>query len=153
MMLSGETIRRREIIQPHRQRYNYDGVSGGESLCGYDIRTLKRVVLWPIVTRLSVSIERFSMPKDVAGRVTDKSTWARLGVQVQNTIIEPGWCGWLTLELTYSPVSIWRPRLVISAGTPIAQVIFEPIDRVTSGYDGKYQFQPCLPVHAIFDQE
>ena len=40
------------------------------------------------------------MPSDVLGQVCDKSTWARRGVAVQNTIIEPGWRGYLTVELT-----------------------------------------------------
>ena len=85
-----------------------------------------------------------------SGRVADKSTLARLGVAVQNTVIEPGWRGFLTLELSYTPVSWRRPRLVIEAGSPIAQVIFEPIDCETAGYDGKYQHAGPTPQAAIF---
>jgi dCTP deaminase len=35
------------------------------------------------------------------GIVHDKSTWARRGLVVQNTVIEPGWHGYqTTIELT-----------------------------------------------------
>lgn len=150
MILSGETIRARGIIVPHRPRSRSHGMSYGESFAGYDIRVAGRVALWPIVGRLAVSLEEFIMPRDVLGRVADKSTLARLGVAVQNTVIEPGWRGFLTLELSYTPVSWRRPRLVIEAGSPIAQVIFEPIDCETAGYDGKYQHAGPTPQAAIF---
>lgn len=152
MILSGTTIRELGIITPHVQRSKCGGMSYGESFCGYDIRIAHPVILWPLITRLTASVERFRMPSDVVGMVTDKSTWARRGVQVQNTIIEPGWHGWLTIELTYSPISIWRPRMVIPSGSPIAQVMFSRIDRQTSGYDGKYQNQPARPVEAILER-
>lgn len=152
MILSGTTIRELGIITPHAPRSKCEGMSYGESFCGYDIRTAYPVTLWPCITRLTASVERFRLPPDIVGMVTDKSTWARRGVQVQNTVIEPGWLGWLTLELTYSPVSILRPRMVIPSGSPIAQVMFSRIDQETSGYDGKYQNQPARPVGAIIEQ-
>ena len=36
------------------------------------------------------------------GIVHDKSTWARRGLVVQNTVIEPGWHGYLTIEVDQS---------------------------------------------------
>jgi len=62
---------------------------------------------------------------------------------VFNTVIEPGWEGWLTLELVYHG---WKP-LHIPAGAGIAQVIFhQTTDR--AAYTGKYQNQPDEPVKA-----
>lgn len=150
MILSGETIRELGIIIPHRPRTKHNGVSHGESYAGYDIRICDDLVLWPFVTRLGISFEEFVMPPDVIGKVADKSTWARMGVAVQNTIIEPGWRGFLTLELTYTPVSWRRPRLHIPAGTGIAQVLFLRVDRNTAGYEGKYQDAAATPQGAIF---
>jgi dCTP deaminase len=46
---------------------------------------------------------------------------------VQNTVIEPGWRGYLTLELTNHGPN----RLEIPAGSPIAQIIFEMLDEPT----------------------
>ena len=69
---------------------------------------------------LARSIEHFDMPRDLVCKVTDKSTWARCGVTVQNTIIEPGWCGNLTLEIINHNCRAVR----LYPGCGIAQVIF-----------------------------
>lgn len=140
MILSGPTIRALGIITPHEQRTKRDGMTYGESMAGYDIRLAEAVEVTKGYTTLGVSLERFTMPPNVLGRVADKSTWARRGLQVQNTIIEPGWAGWLTLELTYSPLVTAAERCIsIPSESPIAQVIFEFVDGNTAGYDGKYQ--------------
>lgn len=93
---------------------------------------------------LASSIEEFQMPNHLMGVVHDKSTWARKGLSVFNTIIEPGWNGWLTLELVYHG----KEDLIIPAGSGIAQVIFHDILEPAS-YKGKYQNQPDKPVSAI----
>lgn len=152
MILTGPTIRRLGIIEPHEPRTQRDGMTYGESLAGYDIRLAEAVEVIQGYTTLGVSLERFAMPRNVLGRVADKSTWARRGLQVQNTIIEPGWEGWLTLELTYAPLVTAAGRgLRINAGAPIAQVIFEFTDAVTAGYDGKYQHAACIAQVAILE--
>jgi dCTP deaminase len=93
---------------------------------------------------LASAIEEFQMPHNLVGIVHDKSTWARHGLSVYNTVIENGWCGFLTLELVYHG----RYSLHIPAGAGIAQVIFHETSRFAS-YDGKYQNQPDRPVEAI----
>jgi dCTP deaminase len=65
-------------------------------------------------------------------------------LSVFNTVIEPGWCGFLTLELVYHG----RERLHIPAGAGIAQVIFHQTS-CNAYYDGKYQNQPDRPVEGI----
>lgn len=92
---------------------------------------------------LASAMEEFNMPKDLGGIVHDKSTWARRGLSVFNTVIEPGWKGFLTLELVYHGDS----ELVIPAGSGIAQVIFH---RTTDDaqYEGKYNNQEDMPVEA-----
>ena len=94
---------------------------------------------------LASAIEEFQMPPNLMGVVHDKSTWARQGLSVFNTIIEPGWEGFLTLELDYKRDGI----LCIPAGSGIAQVIFHQIKEVAE-YNGKYQNQADRPVEAIF---
>lgn len=141
MILSGKTIRNREIIFPHEKRTeHYSGLTYGESSAGYDIRLGEDVRLHK--RALAVSLERFLLPLNVVGRVCDKSSWARHFVFVQNTVIEPGWIGYLTLELTSETDRV----LQIPAGTPIAQVLFEETDEECDGYCGTYQRQlrkPC----------
>lgn len=96
---------------------------------------------------IASAIEEFQMPDTLIGVVHDKSTWARKGLSVFNTVIEPGWKGFLTLELVYHGSEI----LHIPAGSGIAQVLFSQISAPHS-YDGKYQHQADRPVEAIFEK-
>ena len=93
---------------------------------------------------LASAIEEFQMPNNLVGIVHDKSSWARRGLSVFNTVIENGWHGFLTLELVYHG----RYSLHIPAGAGIAQVIFHQT-MLSAQYDGKYQNQPDRPVEAI----
>ena len=137
------------------------GVSWGMSEAGYDIRIKQEIIFRPenAVQKagiwldgsfargsfaLASSIEEFRMPSYLVGVVHDKSTWARRGLSVFNTVIESGWSGFLTLELVYHG----RHELTIPAGAGIAQVVFHVVSDKAS-YDGKYQNQPDRPVEAI----
>tara|TARA_R110000868_G_scaffold74313_2_gene214843 strand:+ start:116 stop:589 length:474 start_codon:yes stop_codon:yes gene_type:complete len=132
------------------------GVSWGLSEAGYDIRIKQSVWFRPdggVVVddkykngnfTLASAIEEFQMPTNLVGIVHDKSTWARQGLSVFNTVVENGWCGWLTLELLYHG----REGLHIPAGAGIAQVIFhETIERAS--YDGKYNNAGDFPQPAL----
>lgn len=136
-----------------------NGVSWGLSEAGYDIRIKQDIHFKPnpffqtgmdcsvngIVTRnskftLASAIEEFDMPDCLVGIVHDKSTWARKGLSVFNTVIEPGFKGGLTLELVYHG----NTELIIPAGSGIAQVLFHKITR-PARYEGKYQGQSSDP--------
>jgi dCTP deaminase len=93
---------------------------------------------------LASAIEEFNMPAFLTGIVHDKSTWARRGLSVFNTVIEPGWKGFLTLELVYHG----EGELIIPAGAGIAQVMFHEVQE-PARYTGKYQNQADEPVGAI----
>lgn len=126
------------------KRY-HKGFSYGLDECGYSIRIKQSV--WMFYGRrfvLASSIERFDLPDYLMGRVLNKSTWARLGVDASTTTnVEPGWKGHLTIDLRYARK---RP-ILIPAGVGIAQVIFETLtERAT--YRGKYNEQPDRPVAA-----
>ena len=92
---------------------------------------------------LASALEEFDMPNNLTGIVHDKSTWARRGLSVFNTVIEPGWKGYLTLELVYHG----EEDLIIPAGAGIAQVIFHE-NKAPALYKGKYQNQEDKPVSA-----
>lgn len=120
------------------------GTSYGLSEAGYDIRIKQSVTLYPLKRfALASTVEYFQMPNDHVAIVHDKSTWARRKLSVFNTVIEPGWKGWLTLELVYHG---WKP-LHIPAGSGIAQCIFHEI-KTPAAYEGKYQNQENHPVAA-----
>lgn len=123
------------------------GASFGLSELGYDIRLAEDIIFHPGITprfQLSAAMEKFQMPDDLAGNVKDKSTWARQGLSLFNTIIAPSWRGYLTLELVFHG----NETLIIPAGAGIAQVIFHPVSD-NAKYVGKYQDQRSGPVEAI----
>ena len=93
---------------------------------------------------LASAMEYFKMPNNMCARATDKSTWARRGVQVFNTTIEPGWKGYLTLELVFNA----NKSISILRGSGISQVLFESVT-CPANYDGKYQNQSNHPVKPI----
>lgn len=123
------------------------GVSHGLGEAGYDVRIKQAVTLHPFRRfRLASTVERFQMPNNLVGIVHDKSTWARRGLSVFNTVIESGWHGWLTLKLVYHGRGILR----IPAGAGIAQVLFHELAEPAE-YTGKYNGQPDRPVQAIME--
>lgn len=139
MIINGRSLYHRSpIIGMIKTKERAFGVSYGLTECGYDIRLAQDVQFRPWRRFvLSYSMEEFNMPNDLMGRVLNKSTWARIGVDASMTTnVEPGWRGFLTLELRYSG---WK-SLHIPAGSGIAQVIFETIQNPVV-YEGKYQNQ------------
>lgn len=150
-VLSAQTIRRLGIFTPFHERTKHLGMTFGLGPAGYDVRIAESVTLRPGDAILASTMEHFSMPSDVLGQVVDKSTWARQFLAVQNTVIEPGWRGFLTLELTNHGGPSGR-TLRIERGTPIAQIVLFRLDEPTEApYSGKYQDQPEHAVESIFE--
>lgn len=146
MIASSQTLRKLKPVSPFFERGVYHGLSYGLGPAGYDIRIAQDVNVTPNLCVLASTIEYFCMPDNLLGVVHDKSTWARRGLCVQNTVIEPGWRGFLTLELTNHSAS----EISLIEGIPIAQVVFHLLDEPTDiPYEGKYQDQPSKPVKAI----
>lgn len=158
MILSGQSILLRgPIVNPQpRTEVGVAGVNRttfGLGPAGYDLRldTVSRdgevedtrgAWLQPGEFALASTLEEFRMPADVLGVVHDKSTWARRGLAAQNTVIEPGWRGFLTLELT----NHGREPLWLEHGVGIVQVIFHLLDQpAAEPYNGKYQDQEAGP--------
>ena len=146
MIVNGRSLLAAKPLSPTLDRkYRSHGVSYGLSEAGYDIRIKQEVRLNPENRfALASTVERFQMPVHLVGIVHDKSTWARQALSVFNTVIEPGWEGYLTLELVYHG----NGELVIPAGVGIAQVLFHALVNDASYGGGKYQNQPDQPVEA-----
>lgn len=89
---------------------------------------------------LARSLEWFHMPPDVVGLCVGKSTYARCGILINTTPLEPGWQGYLVIEI--GNVSSLPAR--IHSGEGIAQVLFARTERPETTYadrGGKYQNQ------------
>ena len=138
----------RPMVDPFFERTTANGMTFGVGPAGYDVRIKQSLTLKPGDFTLASTVERFCIPNDVLAQVADKSTWARKGLAVQNTVIEPAWRGWLTLELTNHGHSV----IEIESGSPIAQIIFHQLLEPTEiSYNGKYQNQPDKPVAAVLE--
>lgn len=146
-VLSCQTIRRLKLLDPCEERgVSPSGRSYGLSQCGYDLRLAELVELRPQGFILASTVERFTLPNNIVGIVHDKSSLARMGLAVQNTVAEPGWRGYLTLELTNHTHIHW---ITLARGEPVAQVVFHFLDEPTEQpYAGKYQDQECGPQQA-----
>jgi dCTP deaminase len=158
MVINGnDLVRISPIKDMIANKANFEGTSYGLSEAGYDIRIAQDIHFIPglfkrvriiednLLTKiewfnsfcLASAIEEFEMPETLVGMVYDKSTWARKGLSLFNTVIEPGWKGILTLELAYHG----SESLYIKKGQGIAQVIFHTLLNKANYGNGKYQNQ------------
>jgi dCTP deaminase len=95
---------------------------------------------------LARSIEYFRIPREVVTLCVGKSTYARCGIIVNVTPLEPEWEGHVTLEISNTTPLPAR----IYAGEGLAQVIFlaaeEPCETSYADRAGKYQAQRGITV-------
>ena len=160
-----------ELISPFEPQQISQGIiSYGLSSCGYDIRLAPEYFIFPEFVPIIVdpknfnltsltkiendyctippnsfilgrTIEYFRIPRNIAGIVMGKSTYARCGLVLNTTPLEPGWEGEITLELSNTtplPVKVY-------GNEGIGQVTFEELDGACEiAYNdrkGKYQGQ------------
>jgi dCTP deaminase len=161
---------RQGMIEPFEERLVRQGViSYGLSSFGYDLRAAPEwkvftdvygavvdpkafderafvtieadeVLIPPNSFALTRSIEYIRMPENVLGIALGKSTYARCGIVVNVTPLEPGWEGHVTLEISNTtplPAKVY-------AGEGIVQIVFFEGERPEITYadrKGKYQGQ------------
>jgi len=92
---------------------------------------------------LARSVERFKIPRDVLCVVLGKSTYARCGIIINVTPLEPEWEGHVTIEISNTtplPAKIY-------ANEGLCQVLFyqsdEPCQKSYADKSGKYNQQPA----------
>jgi len=87
---------------------------------------------------LAYTQEQITLPNDLAGHLTGRSTLGRMFVTVHQTAgwLDPGFSGTVELEITN-----FDEEQTLEVGDRIAQVVFMPLDQPSSGYDGQYQGQ------------
>lgn len=84
-------------------------------------------VLHPGEFVLGSTVECFTLPNNIVGRLEGRSSLGRLGLAVHSTAgyVDPGFDGTITLELSNAatlPICLW-------AGMPIGQVSFQFLDQ------------------------
>jgi dCTP deaminase len=112
-------------------------------------RTTDVCVIPPNSFALCETVEYVSMPRDYLAICVGKSTYARCGIIVNVTPIEPEWRGKITLEISNTtplPAKIY-------ANEGIAQLLFLKGERVCAvsyaDKSGKYQDQPGLTLPKV----
>ena len=159
------------MIEPFMDRQHRDGtISYGLSSYGYDARVSREFkiftnvdsavvdpkdfssqsfvdrdtdvcVIPPNSFALARTVEYFRIPKDVLVICLGKSTYARCGIIVNVTPLEPGWEGHVTLE--FSNTTPLPAKIYANEG--VAQFLFFESDEVCDvsykDRGGKYQGQ------------
>jgi dCTP deaminase len=98
-------------------------------------------VIPPNSFALAETVETIEVPRDVLAICVGKSTYARCGIIVNVTPLEPEWRGKVTIEISNTtplPAKIY-------ANEGICQLLFfegDPCDTTYKDRAGKYQDQP-----------
>jgi dCTP deaminase len=166
--------REQRMIEPFSDAQVRDGViSYGLSSYGYDVRIAdefkiftninhtivdpkefdprsfvdfrgEQCIIPPNSFALARTVEYFRIPRNVIVCTVGKSTYARCGIIVNVTPLEPEWEGIVTLEVSNTTPLPAR----IYAGEGIAQMLFfesdEPCETSYADKKGKYQAQRGL---------
>ena len=174
-----EYCKKYRMLEPFEESLKREGViSYGLSSMGYDIRVtdefkvftnLKQAVVdpkefdpnsfidfkGPVCTippnsfALARSVEYFRMPRSVLGICLGKSSYARCGIVVNITPLEPGWEGHLTIEITNA--TLLPARIYSFEG--IAQVLFFEAGSLPevsyADRRGKYQAQQGITLPKV----
>ncbi|MBN2346371.1 MAG: dCTP deaminase [Candidatus Aminicenantes bacterium] len=115
----------------------------------FETRSEDVIVIPPGHFILGRSMEYFRMPKKILGLAFGKSTYARCGVLVNVTPLEPEWTGFLTISI--ANCGAWPAA--VHPGQGIAQVIFiessDPPLRSYKDLNGKYDGQDEVTVARI----
>ena len=102
-------------------------------------------ILHPGEFVLGSTLERVAIPDDLVARLEGKSSLGRLGLLIHSTAgyVDPGWDGYLTLELS----NVAKMPIALHFGMKIGQLSFlrmsTPVDRPygSPGLRSKYQGQ------------
>lgn len=86
----------------------------------FQIYTKEEIIIPPQTFILGKSVEYFKMPKKILGIVFGKSTYARCGILINVTPIEPEWSGFLTISIS----NVSGKAAILYPFQGIAQVIF-----------------------------
>lgn len=151
-MRVGEVFKIFTNVTPHGGQAVVDPKNFGEDMfVSIDTRRTGKdhVIVPPNSFALAETVEQIKVPRDVLAICVGKSTYARCGIIVNVTPLEPEWRGKVTLEISNTtplPAKIY-------ANEGIAQMIFLKADRVCAvsyaDKGGKYQNQVGLTLPRV----
>jgi dCTP deaminase len=113
-------------------------------------------ILHPGEFVLGSTLERVALPDDLVARLEGKSSLGRLGLLIHSTAgyVDPGWDGYLTLELS----NVANLPITIYPGMKIGQISFFRLSTAaerpygTTGRGSKYQGQRGPTASRFFEE-
>lgn len=108
----------------------------------YELKFKTPFLLHPGTLALVPTLEWVSLPEDLMGSVTARSTWAREGLSIATaTMIEPGYQGIVTLELA----NLGEIPIALYPGLELAQIsFFDVVGSTRRPHKGQFElsFEP-----------
>src|SRR5437773_11681762 len=108
-----------------------------------EVKSDEPFILHPGEFVLGSTLERVAIPDDLVARLEGKSSLGRLGLLIHSTAgyVDPGWDGYLTLELS----NVANLPITLYPGMKIGQISFfrltSPAETPYGGAGSKYQGQ------------
>ena len=125
-------------------RYPFIDVKQAQDLTELvEVKPDEAFILHPGEFVLGSTLERVAIPDDLVARLEGKSSLGRLGLLIHSTAgyVDPGWDGYLTLELS----NVANLPITIYPGMKIGQISFfqltTPADTPYGSAGNKYQGQ------------
>jgi dCTP deaminase len=125
-------------------RYPFIDVKQAQDLTELvEVKPDEAFILHPGEFVLGSTLERVAIPDDLVARLEGKSSLGRLGLLIHSTAgyVDPGWDGYLTLELS----NVANLPITIYPGMKIGQISFfqltTPAETPYGGAGSKYQGQ------------
>ena len=108
-----------------------------------------KILLSPGTSILAKTVEYLVMPKKVLGLVFGKSTYARCGILINVTPIEPEWSGFITMAIA----NVSNTKVALYPNEGIAQILFFESDQLPlysyKELKGKYNDQKDITIAKI----
>jgi len=108
----------------------------------YDIVEGDEFIIEPHESILIHTIEYIEMPTDIVGLINLRSSYARIGISIPPTVVDAGFKGELTIQLTNGslPVKLYKGERIIHL------ILVKMHDSVERGYQGVYSGQRGIQI-------
>lgn len=145
MILSDKTIKDLNLIKENFEEENlqpasYDLTLDLDNQSGVS-KSEQDGLICPINPNEDVLLttkEVVELPKNIAGKLKDKSSFLRAGLRIGQGFVDPGFKGTLTIPM----INLKDHPIWLKNHMTFCQIIFEEVqDSVENAYDGHYQNQ------------
>ena len=126
-----------EIVRYKKTDKVYEAIGQNNAEDFFEVEKADSFILYPHEHVLMVTEEKIKMPNDMIAFATLKSSIARMGLYIPPTVIDAGFEGDITIEISGSEFPVRLNR-----GMRFLHIIFaKTLTPVEKPYSGKYQGQ------------